>query len=87
MAGGAALAGLMVLLVPVRRRRMLRRVVLVGVLAVGLGLLNGCAAAVTVVCSNVVTSGTTAGTYDVTVTGTSGDLSANAPVTINVTVN
>lgn len=85
--GGAALAGLLVLLIPVRRRKMLREAVLVGVLGMGLGLLNGCAAAVTVACSNVVSAGTTAGTYTVTVTGTSGTLSATAPVTISVAVN
>jgi pseudomonalisin len=85
--GGAALAGLLVLLIPVRRRKVLRGVVMVGVLGLGLGLLNGCAAGVTVVCSNAVSAGTTAGTYTVTVTGTSGTLSATAPVTVNVTVN
>jgi pseudomonalisin len=85
--GGAALAGLLVLLIPVRRRKLLRGVVLVGVLGLGLGLLSGCAAGVTVVCSNVVSVGTTAGTYTVTVTGTSGTLSETAPVTVNVTVN
>jgi hypothetical protein len=85
--GGAALAGLLVLLIPVRRRRALRGVVLVSVLGLGLGLLNGCSAAVTVVCSNLAAPGTSAGTYTVTVTGTSGTLSETAPVTINVTVN
>jgi pseudomonalisin len=85
--GGAALAGLLVLLIPVRRRKLLRGVVLVGVLGLGLGLLSGCAAGVTVVCSNVESAGTTAGTYTVTVTGTSGTLSETSPVTVNVTVN
>jgi subtilase family serine protease len=85
--GGAALAGLLLLLIPVKRRKVLRGAVLVGMLGVGMGLLNGCAAPVTVVCSNVVSAGTTAGAYTVTVTGTSGSLSATAPVTINVTVN
>jgi pseudomonalisin len=85
--GGAALAGLLVLLIPVRRRKLLRGVVLVGVLGLGMGLMSGCAAGVTVVCSNVVSAGTTAGTYTVTVTGTSGTLSETTPVTVNVTVN
>jgi len=85
--GGAAFAGLLVLLVPMRRRRVLRGVVLVAILAMGLGFMSGCAAGVTVLCSNAQTAGTSAGTYNVTVTGTSGDLSETAPVTINVTVN
>ena len=85
--GGAALADLLVLLVLARRRRVLRGVVLVGLIGLGLGMMSGCAAAVTVVCSNAVTAGTTAGTYTVTVTGTSGNLSETAPVTVNVTVN
>ena len=82
---GTALAGLLVLLLPVRRRRGL---MLVCVLAVGLGALGGCSGSTTtVVCSNVVSAGTMSGTYTVTVTGTSGTLTATAPVALTVTVN
>jgi hypothetical protein len=83
---GVALAGLLVvLLLPVRR---LRGLALVCVLAIGLGTLGGCSGtATTVACSNVVSAGTTAGTYTVTVTGTSGTLTATAPVALTVTVN
>ena len=84
---GAALAGLLLLVLPARRR-LLRGVVLVGVLAVGLGLGSGCSGSSSSVgCSNAVTAGTTAGAYTVTVTGTSGSLTATAPVTLMVTVN
>ncbi len=82
---GAALAGLLMVLLPVRRRRGLA---LGCVLAAGLGALGGCSGSTTAVaCSNVVSAGTTAGTYTVTVTGTSGTLTAAAPVVLTVTVN
>jgi subtilase family serine protease len=85
---GVALAGLLLLVLPVRRWRVLRGVALVGLLAVGLGLMSGCGGSSTSVgCSNAVTAGTTAGTYTVTVTGTSGSLTATAPATLTVTVN
>jgi subtilase family serine protease len=84
---GVALAGLLLLVLPVRRRA-LRGVSLACLLLVGLGLVSGCSGSSTsIACSNVVTAGTTAGTYTVTVTGTSGTLSEAAPVTVNVTVN
>jgi hypothetical protein len=85
--GGAALAGLLALLIPVRRCKVLRGVAIIGLLSLGLGLLNGCAAAVTVACSNAVLAVTTAGPYTVVITGTSGTLSATAPVAFTVTVN
>ena len=84
--GGVALAGLLLLLLPVRRRG-LRGLALVGLLVVGLGSLSGCGGSTVEICPNSATSGTTAGTYTVTVTGTSGSLTATAPVTLTVTVN
>jgi len=67
---------------------LLSGVALTLLLGFGLGTLSGCSgSATTVACSNVVTAGTTAGTYTVTVTGTSGSLSVTAPATITVTVN
>lgn len=86
--GGAALAGMLLLVLPVRRRRVMRGVSLVCLLGAGLGMMSGCSSATTrTACSNVTTAGTTAGTYTVTVTGISGNLSATAPVTLTVTVN
>ncbi len=85
--GGVALAGLLLLVLPVRRRAV-RGVALVVVLGLGLGLMSGCSGSSTSTpCANAVTSGTTAGTYTVTVTGTSGSLTATAPATLTVTVN
>jgi subtilase family serine protease len=85
--GGAALAGLLLLVLPVRRRGM-RGVSLVVLLGLGLGLMSGCGgSSSSIACSNAVTAGTTAGTYTVTVTGTSGSLTATAPATLTVTVN
>jgi pseudomonalisin len=85
-AGSVALAGLLLLVLPVRRRG-LRGLALVGVLVVGLGWLSGCSGSTVVICPNSATSGTTAGAYTVTVTGASGSLTASAPVTLTVTVN
>jgi len=85
--GGAALAGLLLLVLPVRRRAV-RGMALVGLLGVGLGLMSGCSgSSSSTPCSNAVTAGTTAATYTVTVTGTSGSLTATAPATLTVTVN
>jgi len=85
---GLALAGFLLLLVPVRRRRVLRGATLMLLLGLCLGMMSGCSGSSnSVPCSNVVTAGTTAGTYTVTVTGTSGTVSVTAPATITVTVN
>ncbi len=85
---GVMLAGALLLLMPVRGRRMLRGVGLMVLMGLGLGVIGGCSGSATSIpCSNVATAGTTAGTYTVTVTGTSGSLSVTAPATITVTVN
>ncbi len=86
--GGAALAGLLLLALPARKRRLVRGLSMVCLLTAGLVLTNGCGgSSTTTACSNVVSAGTTRGTYTVTVTGASGSLSATAPVTLTVTVN
>jgi len=83
--GGVALAGVLLLLLPSRRRKMLRLLAMMLLLVAGLGSLSGCGGSSTgTACSNVISGGTTAGTYTVTVTGTSGSLTATAPVTIAV---
>jgi pseudomonalisin len=85
---GAALAGLLLLVLPIRRRRAFGGVGLVVLLGVGLGLMSGCSgSSSSAPCSNAATAGTTAGTYTVTVTGTSGSLTATAPATLTVTVD
>jgi hypothetical protein len=86
------MAGFLLLLLPVRRRRVLRGLAMVCLLAVGLGSMSGCsssskASGTGTACSDVITAGTTAGTYTVTVTGTSGGSTATAPVTFTATVN
>jgi pseudomonalisin len=84
-ASGVALAGLLLLLLPGRRRKGLRALALSCLLAAGLGSLSGCGGSSSgTPCSNVVTEGTAPGTYTVTVTGTSGSIAATAPVTITV---
>jgi subtilase family serine protease len=85
--GGSALAGFLLFLVPARRRRLLRGTAFMLLLGLGLGMMGGCAANVVEICPNDATAGTSAGTYTVTVTGTSGSLSVTAPATIMVTVN
>ncbi len=85
--GGVAVAGFLLLLVPARRRRVLRGASLMLLMGLGLGMINGCAAGTVEVCPNDATTGTTAGTYTVSVTGTSGGLTVTAPATITVTVN
>lgn len=80
--GGAALACLLLLVVPVLRRRWrwaLAMAPLVIVLAGGLLACGGGRAN-----CNVVTPGTTPGTYAVTVTGTSGTSTATGTVTVTV---
>jgi pseudomonalisin len=89
--GAIALAGLLLMVMPVRRRKGMRALGLMCVLVVGLGSMTGCGGGTTTsVCSNVVASGTTAGTYTVTVTGTNGSLTATTAttaVTLTVTTN
>ncbi len=86
--GGLAMAGLLVLVLPVKKRRLLRGLALVSLLAAGMGALSGCGPSVSgTACSSVVTTGTTAGSYMITVTGTSGSLTETAPLTLTVTVN
>ena len=74
--GGVALAGFCCSWCLARRRRLLRGAALMLLLGLGLGMISGCSGTVkSVPVSNVVKAGTTAGTYTVTVTGTSGGLS------------
>jgi subtilase family serine protease len=85
--GPAALA-FMLLLLPFRKRRSMRNLACIVLLVTGLAALSGCGGNSTGgggVCSNVVSAGTTAGSYTVTVTGTSGTITQTA--TIALTIN
>ncbi len=61
LVGGAMLAGFLLLLVPVRRRRVFRGVSLMLLVGLGLGMMNGCAANTVEICPNDAKAGTTAG--------------------------
>jgi hypothetical protein len=91
---GLALAGLCVLLLPVARRRGLRRelrgLLMVVAAAAGMSVMTGCgggaAAAATgsPSCAALATAGTTAGGYVVTITGKSGSITQST--SFNATV-
>ena len=86
-AGGTALAFTMMWLLPVRRRRFARLLLMLLMLG-GLGAAMGCGgggSGSTGSGGTTTVPGTTAGTYVVTVTGTSGSLTQAS--TVNVTVN
>lgn len=86
--GPAALAFLLLLL-PFRKRRSMRNLACLVLLITGMASLSGCGGNSSSgggggVCSNVVSSGTTPGTYIVTVTGTSGSATQTAVVAFTV---
>jgi pseudomonalisin len=81
---GVVLAGLLLWLLPGRRRRGLRALAMICLLGIGLGSLSGCGGSGPKACNDIVVAGTAAGTYTVTVTGRNGSLTATAPVTITV---
>jgi hypothetical protein len=82
-ASGSALAFSLFFLVPKRRRlrMILGMIVLMGVTASGL---TGCVRHKTTVCSNAIAAGTTPGTYQITVTATSGSTSQQTVITLTV---
>jgi subtilase family serine protease len=86
--GPAALA-FMLLLLPFRKRKSMRNLACVVLLASGLASLSGCGGNSTGgggggACSNVVSAGTTPGSYTVTVTGTSGSITQTATVALTI---
>lgn len=87
---GALLAGLFLLCLPMgrrspRRRGIPRQLWLVGLLGVGLGGTVGCGrTSGGSLCTAASAAGATAGTYTITVTGTSGSLSVSDPLTFTV---
>lgn len=82
-ASSSALAFSLFFIVPKRRRfrMILGMIVLMGVTAGGL---TGCVRHKTTVCSTAIAAGTTPGTYQITVTATSGSMSQQTVVTLTV---
>ena len=85
---GVALAGLCLLLVPAGRVRKLRGLLMVLVASAGLSLMTGCGGnattALSSACSAPATPGTTPGNYVVTVSGSSGSITASTTFTVAV---
>ena len=83
---GILFAGLLLLL-PLRKRRTLRMLAMVGLLTIGIASLSGCGGSGTTTppCTLPTGPGTTPGKFTITVTGTSGTITSSA--TIDVTVN
>jgi hypothetical protein len=83
-AGGAALACVLFCLFPVRRRRVRTPLgLLMLLLALSSGML-ACSSSSSSSGGNNGSPGTTAGAYTITVTGTSGTISQNGPITLTV---
>jgi hypothetical protein len=92
--GGLAMAGLCVLLLPVARRRGLKRelrgLLMVVAAAAGMSVMTGCgggsaaAATATPSCAAQSTATTTAGGYVVTVTGKSGGITESTSFSVTV---
>ena len=86
-AGGAALAGLILLLAPARRRRWSKLLVLIS-LAAALAGVSACSGSLTSAGGNSgsgsSTSGTTSGQYTILITGTSGSTAAGTRITLTV---
>jgi subtilase family serine protease len=82
---GVVLAGLLLVL-PFRKRRSLRSLAIAAFLIVGLASLSGCGGngSTTLSCTPIVTPGTTAGPYTLTVTGTSGSITQTATVALTI---
>jgi hypothetical protein len=82
--GGAALACVVFLGMPARRRRWRAMLAMLAVLAVVVGGMTACGGGGGTACTGLSTAGTTPGAYTVTVTGTSGSTTATG--TVNLTV-
>jgi pseudomonalisin len=81
---GMMLAGILLLVLPIRKRKAIRALTMVFMLAGGLTLMTGCGGSSGgTSCSNP--ASTTAGTYTVTITGASG--STSVPVTFTLTIS
>jgi len=87
--GPAALA-LLLLLLPFRKRKSMRNLACIVLLVTGMASLSGCGGNSSTgsggggACSNVISAGTTAGSYTVTVTGVSGSITQTATVALTI---
>ncbi|HEY1745018.1 MAG TPA: protease pro-enzyme activation domain-containing protein [Granulicella sp.] len=83
---GMMLAGILLLVLPIRRRKAVRALTMVLLLTGGLALTSGCGKSSSggTVCPTYVTAGTTPGTYTVTVTGTSGSTTQTTTFTLTI---
>ena len=80
---GIMLAGILLLVLPIRRRKVIRALTMVFLLASGLALVSGCGSGSHPVCQPG-TSGTNPGNYTVTITGTSGSTTATTTFTLTI---
>ena len=83
---GLMLAGILLLVLPIRRRKAIRALMMVLLLTGGLALTSGCgkSSGGGTVCPAYVTAGTTAGPYTVTITGTSGSTTVSTTFTLTI---
>jgi len=84
---GILVAGLLLLVLPLRKRRSIRALSMACLLTAGLASITGCGGGsqTTHTCTPPTIPGTTAGSYTVTITGTSG--STTASTTVALTIN
>jgi hypothetical protein len=82
--GGAALACALLLGIPSRRRGWRTMLGMVVLLAVFAGGMLACGGSSSKTCPTPTTSGTTTGSYTITITGTSGTTTASSTVALNV---
>jgi hypothetical protein len=82
--GGAALACVLLLGIPARRRRWRAALGMAALLTIVAGSLLACGGGGSRVTCNVIIPGTTPGSYTITVTGTSGATTATGSVTLTV---
>lgn len=88
---GIGLAGLLLLALPLRKRKSVRALIMAFLLVGGLTWMTGCSSSAskatqqtTPPCTNVISPATTAGTYTVTITGTSGSTSASTTFSLTI---
>jgi pseudomonalisin len=87
---GMMLAGLLLLVLPVRKRKAIRALTMVFLITGGLVAMSGCSSKSSSSTSNTcptptpLTPGTTAGTYTVKITGTSGSTTASTTFTLTI---
>ncbi|MGD0730582.1 MAG: fibronectin type III domain-containing protein [Terracidiphilus sp.] len=82
--GGAMLACLVLIGIPLRRRNWRSFLAMLALFAILAGGVSACSGSSGKACTALSTSGTTAGTYTITVTGTSGSVTETGTVTLTV---